>query len=138
MQQILTYMGIKDRLYQFLDSKGLKASVFERKCGLSNGFCSKINDNITDGSLLLIQKGFPNLNITWLKTGFGEMENDIPELEYPNDNNPSNMLALVKMMGEFIALGKKNAEANLMNAEANKLNAQNLERLITLLENKYV
>ena len=47
------------------------------------------------------------------------------------------MIAMVKMMGEFIQLGKKNADANLMNAEANKLNAQNLERLITLLETKF-
>ena len=47
------------------------------------------------------------------------------------------MLAMVRMMQEFIQLGKKNADANLMNAEANKLNAQNLERLITILEHKF-
>lgn len=129
-------MGIKDRLYIFLEAKNLKASKFEQKCGLSNGFCSKVNDNITDGSLGLIEKAFPELNINWLRTGFGEMLNDEP-LEYSNENSGSNILALVRMMQEFIDLGKKNADANLMNAEANRLNAQNLERLITLLEHKF-
>ena len=128
-------MGIKDRLYAFLEAKKIKPSAFERQCGLSNGFLSKVNDNITDGSILLIQKGFPELNINWLKTGFGQML-DEPALEYPNSDEGGNMLAMVRMMQEFIQLGKKNADANLMNAEANKLNAQNLERLITLLEQK--
>jgi hypothetical protein len=129
-------MGIKDRLNAFLEAKKLKPSAFERKCGLSNGFCSKVNDNITDGSLGLIEKGFPELNINWLKTGFGEMLIE-PDLEYPNSDEGNNMLAMVRMMQDFIQLGKKNADANLMNAEANKLNAQNLERLITLLEHKF-
>ena len=131
-------MGIKDRLYSFLEAKNLKPSAFERKCGLSNGFCSKVNDNITDGSLLLIEKGFPELNVNWLKTGFGEMLNPDTDLEYPKtDDQGSSMVAMVRMMQEFIALGKKNADANLMNAEANKLNAQNLERLISILERKF-
>lgn len=129
-------MGIKDRLYDFLKIKDLKASKFEQKCGLSNGFCGKVNDNITEGSLLLIKRAFPELNINWLKTGFGDMLIEQTDLEYPNSEDNSNMLAMVKMMQEFIQLGKKNADANLMNAEANKLNAQNLERLITLLEHK--
>ena len=129
-------MGIKDRLNSFLEAKKLRPSAFERMCGLSNGFCSKVNDNITDGSLGLIEKGFPELNINWLKTGFGEMLNE-QSLEYPNSDEGGNMLAMVRMMQEFIQLGKKNADANLMNAEANKLNAQNLERLITLLEHKF-
>lgn len=129
-------MGIKDRLYDFLKTKDLKASKFEQKCGLSNGFCSKVNDNITEGSVLLIQRAFPELNIDWLKTGFGDMLIKQTDLEYPNFEDSSNMLAMVRMMQEFIQLGKKNADANLMNAEANKLNARNLERLITLLEHK--
>ncbi len=130
-------MGIKDRLYEFLNAKNLKASKFEQKCGLSNGFCSKVNDNITEGSLSLIKKAFPELNINWLKTGFGEMLTDETALEYPNSVEANNMTAMVKMMQEFIQLGKKNADANLMNAEANKLNAQNLERLITIIENRF-
>lgn len=130
-------MGIKDRLYDFLKAKNLKASKFEQKCGLSNGFCGKVNDNITEGSLSLIKKAFPELNINWLKTGFGDMLIEEPSLEYPNSDEGANMVAMVRMMQEFIQLGKKNADANLMNAEANKLNAQNLDRLITIIERKF-
>ena len=130
-------MGIKNRLYAFLEAKKLKPSAFERKCGLSNGFCSKVSDNITDGSLGLIEKAFPELNLNWLKTGDGDMIVAKPDLEYPKSDDGGNMLAMVRMMQEFIILGKKNADANLMNAEANKLNAQNLERLITILEHKF-
>ena len=130
-------MGIKERLYDFLKAKNLRASKFEQTCGLSNGFCGKVNDNITEGSLLLIKKGFPELNINWLKTGLGDMLIETQSLEIPNSNDESNMLAMVRMMQEFIQLGKKNADANLMNAEANKLNAQNLDRLITIIERKF-
>ncbi len=128
---------IKDRLYKFLEFKKLRASAFERKCGLSNGFCSKISENITEGSLLLIGNSFPDLNLDWLKTGEGEMLNGPSSIFETGRNEESpNMLAMVKMMQEFIVMGKKNADANLMNAEANKLNAQNLERLIGILETK--
>lgn len=128
-------MGVKERLYEFLSAKKLKPSAFERTCGLSNGFCSKVNDNITDGTLSLIGKGFPSLNLTWLKTGEGEMIlEDKPSERKDTDDN---MLAMVRMMSEFISLSKKNADANLLDAEANRLNAQNLERLISLLESKF-
>ena len=130
-------MTTKERLYAFLSAKKIKPSTFERACGLSNGFCSKVSDNITEGSLTLIGKGFPELNLDWLKTGHGEMLIEDAALEYSKSSSGDNMLAMVRMMGEFIDLGKKNADANLMNAEANKLNAHNLERLITLLEKKF-
>lgn len=131
-------MDLKTRLYAFLDAKNITAFAFEKACGLSNGFCSKVNGFITNRVSDAIHKTFPDLNMQWLKTGEGEMfiQNpsfDIHEKVEPED---SNMLAMVKMMQEFISLGKKNSEANLLNAEANKLNAQNLERLIALIEHK--
>lgn len=128
-------MSVKDRLNEFLRSKNLRPSSFERACGLSNGFVSKVNNNITDGSLALIKAAFPDLNTNWLKTGFGQMTSE-PAVELSDKDEHSNMLAMVKMMQEFVALGKKNADANLMNAEANKMNAVNLERLITIIERR--
>lgn len=129
-------MGIKDRLYAFITFKNLKVSRFEKACGLSNGFFSKIGGSINDGSLMLISNAFPELNIEWLRTGEGEMLMNGAGREPTWDD--TGMLSMIRMMGDFIQLGKKNADANLMNAEANRLNAQNLERLITLLESKYV
>lgn len=128
-------MSVKERLYSFLDAKSLRPSVFERQCGLSGGFCGKIGERITDGSLLLISKAFPDLNIDWLKTGDGGMIKGDADLA--TSNPEANMLAVSKMLEEVIRLGKETAKANLINAEANKLNAQNLERLIAILESKY-
>lgn len=125
-------MSVKERLYSFLDDKNIRPSVFERRCGLSGGFCGKIGERITDGSLLLISKAFPELNIDWLKTGTGDM---IKEGIYLTGSNlEANMIAMSKMFEDIIRLGTETAKANLINAEANKLNAQNLERLIAILE----
>lgn len=128
---------IKERLFEYLEAKQLKPFTFERQCKLGNGFCKRINDNISDGSLLLIEKGAPDLNVNWLKTGFGEMLKETQDLGNPNsDDGGSHMVAMVRMMQEFIEVGKKNSDANLLNAEANKMNARNLERLIGILERK--
>lgn len=125
-------MSVKERLYSFLDDKNIRPSVFERRCGLSGGFCGKIGERITDGSLLLISKAFPELNIDWLKTGTGDMIKE--GIDLTGSNLEANMIAMSKMFEDIIRLGTETAKANLINAEANKLNAQNLERLIAILE----
>lgn len=125
-------MSVKERLYSFLDDKNIRPSVFERRCGLSGGFCGKIGERITDGSLLLISKAFPELNIDWLKTGNGDMIKE--GIDLTGSNLEANMIAMSKMFEDIIRLGTETAKANLINAEANKLNAQNLERLIAILE----
>lgn len=127
-------MSVKERLYSFLDDKNIRPSVFERRCGLSGGFCGKIGERITDGSLLLISKAFPELNIDWLKTGTGDMIKE--GIDLTGFNPEANMIAMSKMFEDIIRLGIETAKANLINAEANKLNAQNLERLIAILESK--
>lgn len=125
---------IKDRLFKFLEHIDMKPFEFERACKLSNGFCSKINEKVRDSSLMLISNAFPQLNTDWLKTGFGDMLLPLEEPTYLEHS--SDIQTLLKMMSEFVSLGKKNADANLINAEANKMNAKNLERLIELIENK--
>lgn len=64
---------IKDRLQVFLASKELTAKAFEEKCGLGNGTCAAISDKTRSTTFNRISKGFPELNIEWLKTGEGEM-----------------------------------------------------------------
>ncbi len=132
----LTLMSMGERLYKFLETKNIRPSLFERRSGLSGGFCGKIGKHITDGSLLLISKAFPDLNIDWLKTGEGEMIKDDTDLaaSYPE----ANMLAMSKMLEKLIRQREKDVEANLINAEANRQNAKNLSSLITILESKTV
>ncbi len=127
-------MSMGERLYKFLETKCIRPAVFERRCGLSNGFCGKMGERITDGSLNLISKAFPELNIDWVKTGSGDMIKDHAGFDAPNPE--ANMLAMSKMLEELTRQRIKEAEANLINAEANRLNAKNLSRLITILERK--
>ena len=65
--------SLKERLIEFIDYLGIEKSVFERRCGLSNGFVDKAGDNTRTSSLDKISNTFPELNVTWLRTGTGEM-----------------------------------------------------------------
>lgn len=64
-------MGLKDRLLQFIDNKGLTVQEFEVRAGLSNGAVSKMGDNTRVATLEKISTVFPDLDIDWLRTGKG-------------------------------------------------------------------
>lgn len=66
-------MGLKERLVEYIDFKGLSVKSFETKCGLSNGAVSKMGDNTRRSTIDNISKSYPDLNQTWLLTGEGEM-----------------------------------------------------------------
>lgn len=119
-------MGTKERLLAFISHLGLKNAEFERLCGLSNGFVQNTNDRIRRSSLNQIQSAFPQLNVDWVINGTGEML-------LPEEENPSNLSELVKIVGKLVAQGEINAEANRINAEANLRHAKNFERLISML-----
>ena len=48
--------SIKDRIKEFIKYKGLNNKQFEDRCGLGNGFVSKIGDSIRTQKLELISK----------------------------------------------------------------------------------
>lgn len=62
-------MGLKERLLQFIDNKGLTVQEFELRTGLSNGAVSKMGDNTRMATLDKISIIFPDLDIDWLRTG---------------------------------------------------------------------
>ncbi len=62
-------MGLKERLLQFIDNKGLTVQEFELRTGLSNGAVSKMGDNTRMATLDKISIVFPDLDIDWLRTG---------------------------------------------------------------------
>ena len=66
-------MTLQSRLKHFISSQGLSISAFERECGLSNGFVSKVGDSIRREKLDLISKRFPELNIDWVINQKGNM-----------------------------------------------------------------
>jgi phage repressor protein C with HTH and peptisase S24 domain len=72
----------KDRLVQFLASIHMGQGAFEKYVGLSNGFVNNVGDSIRKKSLEKISLKYPDLNISWLLTGAGNMlntENDSSE-----------------------------------------------------------
>lgn len=65
--------SIKQRLLSYIDNKGITVREFERACGMSNGYVRGIDTAIGERKLKSISLQFPELNISWLLTGEGEM-----------------------------------------------------------------
>ena len=71
-------MTVPERFYAFMHYKQLKARTVEMECGLSNGYLGKQRKNKGSfgGNILRkIEQRFPELNMTWLLSGDGEMLN---------------------------------------------------------------
>jgi len=65
-----------ERLYQFIEYKGLSAYAFERSCEFSNGYLKKqLKGGGSVGSDVLekIHQVYPELSLIWLITGRGTM-----------------------------------------------------------------
>lgn len=65
--------SVKERLSAFIKSQNLSVRKFEIMCGLPNAFISNMKRSISPDRLITISNKFPQLNITWLMTGNGEM-----------------------------------------------------------------
>lgn len=70
-------MGLKERIIQFIEYKGISVQRFEKEVGLSNAAVSKMGDNTRRATIDKISNCFPDLNPNWLLTGEGEMLNII-------------------------------------------------------------
>lgn len=66
-------MTVKDRILQFCNAVGVRPGRFERECGLSNGYLSKLRNEPSRDKIGVIASTYPNLNIDWLLTGEGNM-----------------------------------------------------------------
>lgn len=101
-------MNLKDRLLEYISSKGLSVSDFEKKVGLSNGAVSKMGDNTRKSTLDRVSIYFPDLNINWLRTGEGlkEKNSEKSPAHFPKEGIPlipfSAMAGALK--GEMTAL----------------------------------
>lgn len=129
-------MGLKDRLLEFIEYKGLNRAAFEKSCGLSNGYTRNIKDNLGTKKLEDILRVYPDLNRVWLLTGEGPMLKDSDEVQQmatPASNAPlpdapprieispavSNLLE--KTMEEIAALRRLAEKAQLQLDELIKL-----------------
>jgi hypothetical protein len=64
------------RLYKYIDYKGVKPAPFEKEIGLSNGYLGKQlnrNADLGEGILIKVIENCPEINPEWLLTGKGSM-----------------------------------------------------------------
>lgn len=65
--------SVKERLMQFMSTKGLSQKRFEQAAGLSNGYINSLRHSPSAAKLQSILCAYPELNRDWLLTGNGEM-----------------------------------------------------------------
>lgn len=63
---------IKDRLIQYIESISINKRQFERRTGLANGYINNMK-SLGNSSIEKIKSAFPDLNMSWLLTGEGDM-----------------------------------------------------------------
>lgn len=129
---------MNERINAFIQSLGITVSEFERICNLSNGAVSKMGDNTRTSTIDKISKIYPSLNITWLRTGEGEMiKGQVSQTSHgdnsPNINGNGNHLEptsslLDKALDEISAMRKALTDALAVNQ-------RNTDRLLNIIEN---
>lgn len=64
---------ITKRVKEYVLYKGIRINQFEQSCNLSNGYVNQIKRSIGEEKLKAISRRFPDLNISWILTGIGNM-----------------------------------------------------------------
>lgn len=82
--------NLKERLLFFISKLGINKAQFEKEVGVSNGFVDKAGDNTRKSSLDRISTRYPQLNISWLLTGEGEMLKSGTIIQKIGDNSAHN------------------------------------------------
>jgi transcriptional regulator with XRE-family HTH domain len=69
-------MTVKERIKEFVKIKGLSERAFCLSVGVGGSYISTLRVSIAPDKLDRIAQVYPDLNLTWLMTGHGEMLND--------------------------------------------------------------
>lgn len=81
-------MEIKDRIFQFIESKGISVNSFEKSIGVSKSYFNNTK-NISAKVLSDIVRVYSDLSSDWLLTGNGEMEkSSSPVINYERKGSP--------------------------------------------------
>lgn len=135
-----------DRLYEFLDYKGIKPSVFERDISFSSGYLSvqrKRNADMGESQLTKVINYFDDINPIWLLTGNGNMITCNSEYKYHNDSIVSekvityNTEEITPILELIRQLAKKDDNIQELNKEIRLLiedNSRLKEKIAGLIE----
>ena len=69
----LRYMGVKERLREYVKTLNISEREFCRQIGVSSSYINNIRQSIQPDKMKAIGEKFPELNPMWLLTGDGEM-----------------------------------------------------------------
>lgn len=64
---------MKNRLMKIIEYLGITAAALERACGWSGGSVTTATDGISAKRIASLHAAYPEINLTWLITGEGEM-----------------------------------------------------------------
>lgn len=105
-------MATKERLLKFLAYLDIGQTKFEEKVGLSRGLINNIKGSISTASQQKIAKAYPELNITWLLTGEGEMLKSAPQI-----NNASSGTVTLPLLPYGVMAGTPGNDVDGINLE---------------------
>lgn len=81
------YMDVKERLLLFIQYLGITYQQFEIDTGLPNGYIENLKENVDKFALEIIINKYPDLNISWLLTGIGEITNNHSRVKVTPEKN---------------------------------------------------
>lgn len=109
-------MSVIERIYEYIDFKGLTTSSFAKKVGVSNGYFTKqkaVNGSIGSKIIEKIVVAFPDINHDWLLFGKGEMltkEGEAAIWKALEPTGPSQVVKQqeeIKLLKDFIEIQNK-------------------------------
>ena len=114
--------SVKQRLMKFLRYKDISNSVFEKTCGMANGYVNNIRVGVSPKKLESILLNYPELNRDWLIYGEGDMLNEgYTTFEPVGLATPMSPIAMTETEKEVVLLQAKLEEK---------------EKMITILEDQ--
>lgn len=130
-------MNTKERLLKFIEETGITIAEFERKCSLSNGYIRKLKGSVGSDKIEDIIKAYPQLNRVWLLSGEGQMlSSSVIQNNKNGDNIQGHSVTVNKTEADYIAIIKLQAEQLSKSQVQISKSQEQIDRLLTLLENR--
>ncbi|WP_417040223.1 hypothetical protein [Coprobacter fastidiosus] len=79
-------MDIKERIYAFIEHKGISERKFLISSGISTGYMKNFKTSMGSDKLAGVMKAYPDLNIEWLILGDGEGRKMLKSSDTANSN----------------------------------------------------
>lgn len=107
-------MSVKERIKEYINYKDISIRKFCLNIGVTAAYVNNISKSIPPEKIDRISKYYPDLNITWLITGEGEMikEESTPNYISANDmvEVPTEAWLIIKQQAESLASKDRQVE----------------------------